>query len=85
MKIKFTIFVIINVIINQVIGLTITSEKNYQIFRMITAILLLLSKVLQILMIEVKCKDLYIFYALKNTSKAEFCSWKSKKKIFPIL
>jgi len=52
---------IINIIINQVIGLIITYEKNYQTFRMITAILLLFSKVLQILMIEVKYKDLYIF------------------------
>jgi len=69
-KIKFTIFVIINVINNQVIGLIITSKKNNQTFRKsITAILLLLSKVLQILMIEVKCKGLHIFYALKNTTK----------------
>ncbi|KAF0684729.1 Uncharacterized protein FWK35_00039022 [Aphis craccivora] len=34
------------------------------------------------MIIEVKCKGLYIFYGLKNNSKAEFCSWKSKKIFF---
>jgi len=73
-EIKFTTFVIVKYYYQMIGLLIITSEKNNQTFCMITAILLLLSKVLQILMIEVKCKGLYIFYALKNTSKAEFRS-----------
>lgn len=48
---------IINVI-NHMIGLIIISKKNNQTFRMMTTVLSLLSKVLQILVIEVKCKDL---------------------------
>jgi len=65
-----------------VIGFIITSEKINQTFRMITAIFSLLSKVLQILVFEVKCKGLYIFFTLKDTSKEEFCSWKPTNIFF---
>lgn len=55
------------------IDIIITSKENSQTFLKITAILSLLSRVLQILIIEVKLKGLYIFYTLKDTSKEEFC------------
>jgi len=57
----FIIFMTINVVFNHAIGLIITSEKNSQTFFMITAILSLLSKVLQILVIDVEFRGLYIF------------------------